>query len=198
MEGKGATSLLWAFTGIISLIVALTIIAACWILNPWFDFWRDAFSDFGVARACCPWLYNWGLISSAIFLLAFSLFICKVSSNRIEAFSSGLFFTSSIFLALIGIFPGGTRPHTFVSTWFFVQAFMALAALGIGLFLKGDRARGILVSCLSGSAPFLGLLVEAIHGWPSAAVAETAGIVVIGISLISVTSHYLKVLRDKR
>jgi len=51
IEGKGTTSLLWALTGIISLIVALTTIAACWILNPWFDFWRDAFSDFGVTRA---------------------------------------------------------------------------------------------------------------------------------------------------
>jgi len=121
--------------------------------------------------------------------LALSIFICKGSSHRIEAFSGGLFFTSSIFLALIGIFPGDTRPHTFVSTWFFVQAFMALTALGIGLLLKGDKARGILVSCLPGSAPFLSLLVEAIYGWLSAAVAEAAGIVVIGISLIIATSH---------
>ncbi len=197
MEDRGHIFLLWVFSGVASLIVALTTIAACWILNPWFNFWRDAFSDFGTARACCPWLYNWGLISSAVFLLAFSLFVCKVSSNRIEAFSSGLFFTSSIFLALIGIFPGGTRPHTFVSTWFFVQVFMAFAALGIGLFLEGDRARGILVSCLSGSAPFLGLLIDVVHGWPSAAVAEATGIVIIGISLITVTSYYLMVLRDE-
>jgi len=27
---------------------------------------------------------------------------------------------------LIGIFPSGTRPHTFVSTWFFIQGDLAI------------------------------------------------------------------------
>ncbi len=150
---------LWGLTGLISLAVALTTIFLCWYLNPWFDFWRDAFSDFGVSRACCPWLYNYGLIASAFFLSIYSLFILRVSRRKLESFSSGLLFTASIFLALIGVFPGGTRPHTFVSTWFFVQAFMSLTVLGVALIVDG-HAKGMFVALISGLAPILAILVD--------------------------------------
>ena len=187
--------LLWSLTGIFSLLIALATIAACWILNPWFNFWRDAFSDFGVHSACCPWLYNDGLMVSSIFLALFSLFILKLSEHKLESFSSGLLFTSSIFLALIGIFHGGTRPHTFVSIWFFIETFLSFMVLGISLYLLGDL-RGVLVAVISGSAPFIAIIVDIFHGWSSAAMAEAAGIAVIAISLAAVTEHYLGRIRS--
>ncbi len=197
--GNGrALLILWSLTGVFSLLAALATISACWLLNPWFDFWRDAFSDFGVTKACCPWLYNSGLIVSASFLAIFSLFILRSSEHKIESFSSGLLFTSSLFLALIGVFHGGTRPHTFVSTWFFLQGFMSFTVLGISLYLIGD-ARGIAIAILSGSAPFIAILIEELRGWPSAAVAEAAGISVIAISLIITTIHYLEgILKERK
>ncbi len=170
--------------------VALATIFACWHLNPWFDFWRDAFSDFGAPKACCPWLYNYGLMASALFLMMYSLFILREARGRLESFASGLLFTASIFLALIGVFPGGTRPHTFVSTWFFVQAFMGLAALGAALFVEGYLG-GLVVALLAGSAPVLAILVDVTVGWPSAAAAEAAGIAIIGASVLVITLHYL-------
>jgi len=176
-------------TGPSSLAVALIVIALCWALNPWFNFWSDAFSDFGTSRACCPWLYNQGLILSALLFSIFSLQVLASSIGRLEAFSSGLLLTASLFLALIGIFPGGTRPHTFVSTWFFVQTFLGFSVLGSAIYLKGDLL-GLLTALASGSAIPLAILIEALHGWPSAAVAEAAGIAIITISLISVTIHY--------
>jgi Predicted membrane protein len=39
-------------------------------------------------------------------------------------------FVAGLFLALIGIYHAGTRPHVFVSTWFFVQMDTALIAWG--------------------------------------------------------------------
>ncbi|MDK2372317.1 MAG: DUF998 domain-containing protein [Candidatus Korarchaeota archaeon] len=187
---------LWGLTGLSSLAVALTTIFVCWYMNPWFDFWRDAFSDFGVSRACCPWLYNYGLIASAFLLLIYSLFILRASKSKLESFSSGLLFTASIFLALIGVFPGGTRPHTFISTWFFVQAFMGLTVLGIALLVDG-HAKGIFVALLSGSAPILAILVDLTVRWPSAAVAEAAGILIIGMSVFTITPHYLNITEEK-
>ncbi len=187
---------LWSFTGLISLAAALTTIFVCWHLNPWFDFWKDAFSDFGVPKACCPWLYNYGLMASAFFLSIYSLFILGASKGRLESFASGLLFTASIFLALIGVFPGGTRPHTFVSTWFFFQAFMGLAVLGIALFV-GGYARGLIVALLAGLAPILAVLVDLMVGWPSAAVAEAAGILIIGVSVLIVTIHYTSRMRNE-
>ena len=182
----------WGLTGVASLLVALAVIAVCWVLNPWFVFWEDAFSDFGGLRACCPWLYNWGLIFSALLLLAFSLYVYRVARHKVEAFASALLLVSAIFLAFIGVFPSGTRPHTFVSTWFFVQVYMAFAAIGVGMYVQGARLGGALVTVLALSSPFIGLLVEVLHGWPSAAVAEAVGIAVIGVLLAASTSFYVK------
>lgn len=178
---------IWA--GVFSLVVALIVIALCWMLNPWFNFWNDAFSDFGTSRACCPWLYNQGLILSSLLFSLFSLQVLASSRGKVEAFSSGLLFTASLFLALIGIFPGGTRPHTFVSTWFFVQTFLGFAVLGSAIYLKGDSF-GLLTALASGFAIPLAIVIEVLHGWPSAAVAEAVGIAIMAISLVLVSMHY--------
>ncbi len=177
--------------GPLALILALATIAICWSLNPWFDFWRDAFSDFGVEKACCSLIYNLGLIISGAMMLLYSLGILRASATRIESFSSGLLFTASIFLMLIGVFPGGTRPHTFVSTWFFVQSFMGFASLGCGILESGDMLLGLLTCLPSAIAIPTALIVDSTVGWPSAAVAEAAGISVIAVSLISSTLHYI-------
>ncbi len=177
--------------GIISLSIALMTIALCWTLNPWFDFWRDAFSDFGVERARFPWLYNGGLIISSIFFMLYSIGIYRVSSHKLEALSSGLLMTASIFLALIGLFPGGTRPHNFVSTWFFLQSFWGFSTLGVAISLKGDKVRGSLISIPSALSPIIALAIDLTLGWPSAALAEALGISVLALSLLSSISHYL-------
>lgn len=156
--------MLGGLTGAASLLAVLTVIAVCWSLNPWFIFWGNAFSDFGGSRACCPWLYNWGLIFSALLLLAFSLYVYRVARHKVEAFASALLLVSAIFLALIGVFPSGTKPHTFASTWFFVQIYMAFAALGVGMHVKGTKIRGALVTGLASSAHFIGFAVESLCG----------------------------------
>ncbi len=178
--------------GPLALLLALTVIGVCWALNPWFDFWRDAFSDFGVRRACCPWLYNYGLIAAGLLFLLYSAGVLLSAATKVESFASGLLFTASLFLTLIGLYPGGTRPHTFVSTWFFAQSFMGFGALGYGIYRRGDAVAALLTGIPSITAIPAGLAIDAVNGWPSAASAEAAGIAVIAVSLISSAAYYLR------
>jgi hypothetical membrane protein len=54
-----------------------------------------------------------------------SLYIAYESKRKLVVFSSALLFTAGIFLALIGVFPSGTRPHVFVSTRLFIQVWLS-------------------------------------------------------------------------
>jgi len=175
--------------GPLALLIALSTIGLCWYLNPWFDFWRDAFSDLGTRRACCPWLYNLGLLLSGLSFLAFSSGVYALSTRRMESMASGLLGTASIFLMMIGIFPGGTEPHNFVSTWFFIQSFLGFSFLGIEI-IREERPLGVFVSLPSMLSIPLALLVEVTIGWPSAAVAEAAGISALAVSMTCAVLHY--------
>ena len=94
--------------------------------NPWFSFRRRALSDLGDARSATdPWMYNTGLIVVAAVLRIYSLYIAYESKRKLVVFSSALLFTAGIFLALVGVFPSGTRPHVFVSTWLFIQVWLS-------------------------------------------------------------------------
>lgn len=159
--------------------------------NPWFDFYRHAFSDLGAPEAADPWIYNIGLIILGVMMCLYSLGLLLASKSRGAAFACGLYFVAGIFLALIGIYPGGTRPHVFVSTWFYVQSFLASAALGLALLAEKRRAPGLALLALGLLPTPLGYLVEVTVGWPSVAVAEYVGAVVIVVSaLISVATHW--------
>ncbi|MEM1631287.1 MAG: DUF998 domain-containing protein [Thermofilum sp.] len=159
--------------------------------NPWFDFYRHAFSDLGAPGAEDPWIYNYGLIALGAMMCLFSLGLLLASKSKGAAFACGLYFVAGIFLALVGVYPGGTRPHTFVSTWFYVQSFLASAALGLALLAEKRRTPGIVLLLLGLLPTPLGYLVEATVRWPSVAVAEYVGAVVIAVgALIAVAAHW--------
>ena len=87
---------------------------------------------------------------------------------------------ASVFLALIGIYPSGTNPHTFVSIGFFIQSDLVIIAWGIGLLFRGLKRFGTLFSAIG----ILGPLVALIFEWPSIAILETFGILVIDLWVI--------------
>ncbi len=91
--------------------------------------------------------------------------------------------------------PPGTRPHTFVSTWFFIQADLALIAIGMELwgFLAGR-----LIVALSVLAFPLALLVGATLGWPSTAILETYGILIIDAGVLLATSIICRETQNSR
>ena len=188
--GSPSTSVLrlLAWLGPAATVFAWVIIGASVWLNPWFVFTEDAFSDLGTPRASVPWVYNWGLIATGALVVAYSFALAGVSRSLGEAWGSAFVFVAGLFLALIGVFPGGTRPHVFVSTWFFVQMDLAFLAWGLGLASSGRRLGWVYVA-MALAAAVLGVVVD----WPSAAVAEAFGIIVIDAWVWS--NHFLVVAR---
>ncbi|WP_206205984.1 DUF998 domain-containing protein [Thermococcus sp. JdF3] len=140
--------------------------------NPWFSFFDNALSDLGdPSKASSPWIYNYGLMVTAIFVLWFSLYLILAAENKIQTVGGAYISISAIFLALIGIFHGGTRPHVFVSTYFFVQFFL-------GMLIYGAGTKGRLIrhgSALLFAFALLGTFID----WPSAALIETYEIALI-------------------
>ena len=167
------------------------VIGVTWYLNRgWFRFWRDAFSDLGGPGACCPWAYNYGLVLVGLLLVVFGACVWGLSRGRLEAGGGAYLALAGVFLALIGVFPSGTRPHTFVSTWFFVQSDLGLVTVLAGLYRRGCRGLTGPALALAVLAFPLAGLVEALVGWPSAASIEAYGVVIIDVGAIAVWLCY--------
>ncbi|MFZ8854842.1 MAG: hypothetical protein ACO2OQ_01600, partial [Thermofilaceae archaeon] len=96
-----------------------------------------------------------------------------------------------IFLALIGAYPSSTRPHTFVSTWFYAQSFLATLALAVALLHERRRGPGVALLLLSLTPLLLAYLVEALVGWPSVAALEYFGAAFIAAAaVVAVVAHW--------
>ncbi|MEM1509105.1 MAG: DUF998 domain-containing protein [Thermofilaceae archaeon] len=183
MGSTSFTRILLLLGSIVFPLFHLVVLASA-LRNSWWSFYRHAFSDLGAPAAIDPWIYNIGLIVLGILVILFSLGLLSAARSKWSAFASGLFFVSGIFLALIGVYPGGTRPHTFVSTWFYMQSFIASTALGAALLLEDNRPYGILL-CALGMLPVpLGMFIEVSVGWLSVAIMEYVGAVFIAAAAI--------------
>ncbi len=185
--------LLWF--GILALVLAWVIIGICWYINPWFIFMRHAFSDFGGSRASIPEIYNYGLITAGFLVILFGSSIVYFSSNKFEVIGGSYLALSGIFLALIGVYHAGTQPHGFVSVWFFIQMDLSLILLGIGMVQRKLKYAFSVLSISILSIP-LAEIVDWVWGWPSAAVIEAFGIIIIDICVILVTLAYRETLKD--
>lgn len=176
------------YAGIIAGIFAWVIIILSILMNPWFMFFTDALSDLGGPKANNPFIYNYGLIITAIIAIIYSVYLLIISKNKIQSMGSSFFSVASIFLALIGIFHEGYSYHGFVSVWFFFQSGLSITIWGLGLWTDNTRQIGIIVLILGVFGTFLGFTLP----WPSAAVAESYGIILIDIWAIIM----FKVCRD--
>lgn len=65
------------YFGFLSAILAWIIILVCISLNPWFVFTKNAFSDLGGPMARDPWLYDYGLIASAILAFLYATYLAE-------------------------------------------------------------------------------------------------------------------------
>ncbi len=170
--------------GILAFI--LTVIASASV-NPWFDLFSNAFSDLGSSNANSPWIYNYGLIITAIFVMLYSVYITLYSQSKLETIGGAFFFIAGVFLFLIGIFPAGTRPHVFVSTYFFVQSDFSIFAWALGI-LKRNKGYGLFSLIISIIGPVLGFTIN----WPSVAIQEAFGISLIAVWALLVFFYYKK------
>ena len=160
------------YGGILAGLVYWLFVAWSISRNPWFSFFHNALSDLGdPAKASSPWIYNYGLIVTAIFVFLFSLYLILASGNKLQTVGGAYISISALFLALIGVFHGGTRPHVFVSTYFFVQFFLGALLYGLGSERKAIRYGSGLF--------FLLALLGTFPDWPSVALIETYEIALI-------------------
>lgn len=156
-------------------LLAWTVILLSISYNPWFVFTKHAFSDLGGPAAEKAWIYNYGLIATGALVLLYSLALMMNAANKVENAGGAFISIAGIFLALIGAYPSGTRPHTFVSIWFFAQTDLAVIAWGIGLLLRGWKVLGAVITAMSITGPALAVAIN----WPSAATLEAYGIAIV-------------------
>jgi hypothetical membrane protein len=174
---------LWIF-GYLAMVLAWAVIGTSWYLNRyWFRFLGNAFSDLGGSRAVHPEVYNLGLISTAILLIIYSAYLYLVAEHKMEVVGSAFAFIAGIFLAFIGIYHEGTRPHVFVSSWFFAQIDLSIVATGLGMIFRGLRL-GKAVLGIGILAPIAYIAIAASIGWPSVASGEAFGIVAIDLAVV--------------
>jgi len=168
--------------GIISPILAWIVIFISWYKNPWFNVFRDAYSDLGGPKASDAWIYNYGLITVGILLLIYGVLITWKTSRKPGITGGAYLALAGVFLGLIGLFHSGTRPHTFVSTWFFIQADIAIILLSANY---RTSLLGRIILIVSILAFPVAILVGATIGWPSTAILETYGIIIIDFGVMS-------------
>ncbi|MEM3832982.1 MAG: DUF998 domain-containing protein [Thermoprotei archaeon] len=177
---KRSFNKLLKFSGLIAVILAWMVIGISVYYNSWFNLNVNAFSDLGGPKATNPWIYNYGLIVTAIFVIMYSLYLISDSLNKLETIGGSFIFIAGIFLSLIGIYHAGTRPHVFVSTWFFVQMDLAILVYGLGLILEKIKYYGIMSIMLGIIGPIIAVIIK----WPSVAMIEAYGILIIDIWVI--------------
>ena len=176
-----------------AILLAWVIIGASWSLNSgWFVFTRDAFSDLGGARSCCPGLYNYGLMGVGSIIVVLGYCIALAAPSKLEVAGGAYVALAGVFLGLIGYYHEGTRPHVFVSTWFFLQMDVGLALVAAGLTRR--RAGGLAFPALLASMEAfpVAALVGVLVGWPSAAVLETYGVLVIDVVVLMISAEYYR------
>ena len=183
--------------GPLSFLVFLVTVYFAASYNPWWSFFKGAFSDLGSPRATNPWIFNIGLMTMGTIIALYSLGILWSVETKLEGFATGLLFVSGIFLFLIGYYPSGTKPHTFVSTWFYLQSFLASAFLGLALLAKKRKLFGSILFLLGILPVPLGYLIQFTIGWPSVAVLELAGALFIEASALTASIYFLRIMKAK-
>ena len=186
MDIQKARSVMLYF-GIFAMISAAAWISTAIAINPSFDFYTGALSQLGSPGANSPWVYNVGLMFTSVLLFVFACSLLLHSKNRVESAGSSFLMISSLFLALIGIYHGGTYPHDFVSLWFFILGDISIITWGIGLIID-DRKWAVYVLVLALLASSMGFGLP----WPSSAELETFGTAAIGLWAVLMILHLRK------
>ena len=192
MKSLSERKSLWIF-GYLAIVFAWIIIGISWYINrSWFRFLGNAFSDLGSNRAFHPEVYNVGLIITGILLIIYSAYLYLVSEHKMETVGSAFAFIAGIFLMFIGIFHEGTKPHAFVSSWFFAQMDLSIIATGLGMMLRGFKA-GKAILGIGVLAPTAFIVIAFTVGWPSVASGEAFGIAAIDLAVILEVEKYRRI-----
>jgi hypothetical membrane protein len=163
--------------GVVSGISGWLVTLASIQRNPWFVFTEHAFSDLGGHRATDAWLFSNGMILTGLMIVLFGVYLVHVSFNKSTTVGAAFLLITGGSLTLIGVFPSGTKPHYFVSLMFFAMSDLSILAWGTGLIGGEKEVLGKLFVTLG----ILGPVLTAIIPWPSTAVVEAFGILILNV-----------------
>jgi hypothetical membrane protein len=163
-------------SGLSGWVVILTAISR----NSWFVFTENALSDLGGPLASASWIFNKGLMFTGLLIICYSFYLVSISDNKPSTVGGCFLLITGVFLVLIGVFPSGTPHHYFVSVWFFTQADLSIIATGIGLAQTVNKRYGLVFLGLGLVGPIIAYVVD----WPSIAVLEVYGIIIMNIWVI--------------
>ncbi len=132
--------------------VALSMIALAISRADWFSWTGNALSDLGMGETAT--VFNSGLIVGGALAAAGALGLFAVlSGDLVGRVGAGLFFLSSVFLVMIGIFTEGAgRIHYWVSVAFFASLPISMLVIAAAMILSGQpaaRAHGALTIVLA-------------------------------------------------
>ena len=172
------------YSGLVAFIGGWVVILAAISRNPWFVFTENAFSDLGNPLANDPWIFNYGMMLNGLLIIVYGFYLFHVSFNKTGSVGAGFMMITGIFLTLIGVFPEGSKNHYFVSVWFFTQGALTVLTWGLALY-KGTRWswEGVIFLVLSLGGSLIALVVP----WPSIAVVEAWGIIIMDIWVAMMT-----------
>ena len=172
------------YTGLTAFLGGWLVILVSISRNPWFVFTENAFSDLGNPMANDPWIFNYGMMLNGLLIALYGLYLVHVSFNKTSSVGGGFTMITGAFLILIGVFPEGSQNHFFVSVWFFTQGALTVLTWGLALFRDTRWSmEGAVFLVLS----VVGSLVALIVPWPSIAVAEAYGILILDVWVVIMT-----------
>ncbi len=130
----------WKTLGLISMGIfwIFTIVAV--FMNPWFDISHHTLSKLGKpGMANSPWMFSSGAIIGGAFMIWYGIEISRKNDYRLGILGGGYVILSGVFMALVGVFPDGTKPHDFIALSTFLLFYTGFMLLGLGsrrVFLK--------------------------------------------------------------
>lgn len=129
--------------GVVGPPVGFAATLAATAVSPTFRWTGDALSDLGAASAANPWLFNYGLVASALLTLPFTWALWVVADHPVQRLGVVAFAAGTVALGLVGLFPIGSDLHGPVAVAYFTLLTFTLWIHGSGSVLAGLARRGL-------------------------------------------------------
>jgi hypothetical membrane protein len=176
LEASTAAGALAPFVGLGSVLLAT-------LVSPSFAWRSNALSDLGVPGEPTAWLFNGGLVLTALLVVAFLPALWRAARNGLQRVGTAAFGLSGVSIGLVGVFHLPSPRHRPVAIGFFLFLSVALWIHGAGDLRTGARRYG-LGGLVLGTANIAAWVAWATIGdvfRPGLAVPEIAGAVVLAV-----------------